>query len=139
MMNLVIRSIMIAGACIAGGIFFWTCEPKGYRREGERLYQKYCANCHLDNGQGLAGLIPPLAASDYLSAHTTSLPCLVRYGIEDTIQVNGRVFSEKMAGISALSDIHITNVLNYINTSWGNQGYIYQLEEVRELLKQCKK
>jgi mono/diheme cytochrome c family protein len=110
-----------------------------HRREGERLYQKYCANCHLDNGQGLAGLIPPLAGSDYLDAHYEQLPCVIRYGLADTIVVNGRQFSEKMLPIANLSEIQIANVLNYINTSWGNQGRLYQIEQVRSMLEQCQK
>lgn len=106
--------------------------------EGAALYRVHCANCHLDNGQGLGALIPPLAGSDYLAAHRERLPCIVRHGLKDTIVVNGTQYAEAMAGIETLSDIQITNILNYIHTSWGNDLPPYRLDEVQQLLKQCR-
>lgn len=107
-------------------------------RSGERLYKAHCANCHMDNGEGLVALIPTLVNSDYLANHLDQLPCLIRKGLQDTIIVNGKVYSEKMPPNGDLSDIQITNILNYINSSWGNQHPPFQLEAVRELLKKCE-
>lgn len=113
------------------------CEPNPYR-EGERLYQANCSNCHLDNGAGLGALIPPLAGADYLAANRERLPCILRYGLRDTIVVNGTVYAEAMAGVPTLSDIQITNILNFINNSWGNNLPPYRLDEVRDLLTKCE-
>lgn len=113
------------------------CEPNPYR-VGERLYKANCANCHMDNGEGLGTLIPPLAGADYPEKNRDQLPCVLRYGLADTIVVNGKTYVEKMPGVAALSDIQITNVLNYINNSWGNRQQPYRLEEVQKLLEQCR-
>lgn len=113
------------------------CEANPYR-EGERLYQANCANCHLDNGAGLGALIPPLAKADYLAANRDLLPCILKYGLKDTIVVNGTQYAEAMPGVPTLSDIQITNLLNFIGNSWGNTLPTYRLDEVRVLLEQCR-
>ncbi len=130
-----------ASLCL--GLFLFTvgnlrCDSQQGRLEGANLYRVHCANCHMENGEGLGALIPPLAGSDYLAAQRKKLPCIVRHGLQDTIEVNGTQYAEAMAGIESLSDIQITNILNYINTSWGNDLPPYRLDEVRQLLRQCQ-
>ena len=41
-------------------------------KAGEALYAGTCSVCHQANGAGLAGVVPPLAKSDYLSALTNA-------------------------------------------------------------------
>ena len=123
--------ILIFLACLL------SCEQQTYQI-GERLYKTNCANCHMDHGEGLGALIPPLAGSDYLGKHLNELPCAIRRGLKDTIVVNGKTYSEQMPPNGDLSDIQITNLLNYINSSWGNKQAPYELETVRELLKKCQ-
>lgn len=113
------------------------CRNQTYQ-SGERLYKTICANCHLDNGEGLGALIPPLAGSEYLAANRNKLPCIVRYGLQDSIQVKGKVYGEKMDGLPGLSEIQITNVLNYINSTWGNKNPPYSYEDVTALLDKCR-
>ena len=108
-------------------------------REGERLYSANCANCHMDDGVGLSALIPPLAGSDYLVEHRERLPCILRHGLRDSIRVNGKLFNEQMPGVPTLSDIQVTNLLNYINNSWGNRNGAFRLDEVRTALGKCRK
>lgn len=122
---------------LISNFLFFACQTNPYR-EGERLYKRNCANCHMDNGEGLSALIPPLAGADYLEKNREKLPCIVKYGLKDSIIVNGKVYAEQMPGVETLSDIHITNVLNYINNSWGNRAEPYRLEEVQKFLKDCK-
>ena len=92
----------------------------------------------MDDGIGLSALIPPLAGSDYLNTHREQLPCVLRHGLSDTILVNGKLYAEKMPGVPTLSDINISNILNFINTSWGNRNEVYRLEEVRAALEKCE-
>lgn len=135
------RTMNFSKAAISSFLFFnflfFSCQTNPYR-EGERLYKANCANCHMDNGEGLSALIPPLAGADYLEKNREKLPCIVKYGLKDSIVVNGKIYAEQMAGVETLSDIHITNVLNFINNSWGNRHEPYRLDEVQKFLKQCK-
>jgi mono/diheme cytochrome c family protein len=122
-------------ACLSYGIT--GCQITPYQ-EGERIYKKFCSDCHMDAGDGLNALMPPLAGSDYLAANRDRLPCMIVEGLYDTIRVNGRVYGEKMPSMTTLSDIQITNVLNYINNNFGNHNGTYRLDEVRAMLEKCK-
>lgn len=134
-------TVMVFSQSLATLLFLGTftlvsCENHPYR-EGERLYRANCANCHMDSGEGLGALIPPLAGADYLRLNREKLPCVLRYGLQDTIVVNGKIYAEAMPGATKLSEIHITNILNYVNTAWGNANEPYRLDEVRMLLENC--
>lgn len=114
----------------------FACEQQPYQM-GERLYKTHCANCHMDGGEGLGALIPPLKGSDYLAANRARLACMIRYGLKDTIVVNGKVYAEQMLGNDKLNDIQITNVVNFVLQSWGNNQPPLTFEEVTTALGQC--
>jgi Cytochrome C oxidase, cbb3-type, subunit III len=132
--NNMFRSIFCAVLLL---ILAFACENQTYQ-SGGRLYKTMCANCHMDSGEGLGALIPPLAGADYLGENREKLPCIIRHGLQDTIVVNGKTYAEHMAGMPGLSDIQVTNLLNYINTSWGNNNPVYSYEEVTALLTKCR-
>lgn len=92
----------------------------------------------MKDGSGLGALIPPLAQSDYLKNSRNELPCIIRYGIEGEITVNGQKYNQPMAGIAKLSDVDIVNIINYICVSWGNDYPIMSLPEVRSVLQECE-
>jgi len=118
---------------------FAYCESNPYR-EGERLYKFHCSNCHLDDGKGLGALIPPIAgASEFLDANRERLPCILKYGLKDTIEVKGVRYAEAMPGVPTLSAIQITNILNFIHHTWGDGLPPYRLDEVEHLLSECPK
>jgi len=112
------------------------CQINPYR-DGEQVYKTQCANCHMDSGEGLSSLIPTLAQSDYLAPNRAALPCVIRYGLRDTITVNGKIFAEQMPPNATLSEVDIVNVLNFVNHAWGNDLPPYSLDEVRKSLDSC--
>lgn len=115
-----------------------SCERKPYR-QGEILYQNFCANCHMDDGSGLAGNIPPLAGADFVRQNQDQLACIIRYGLEGGVVVNGIAYQNPMAGIPQLSEFEIANIINYINQAWGNDYGYLPLKNVRESLEGCGK
>ena len=114
-----------------------TCNENPYK-QGEILYNNFCSSCHMEDGSGLGLEIPPLANADYLKQYNLEVACIIRYGQQDTIQVNGKTYSQPMAGIKKLTDVEITNIINYINQAWGNDYGTIQLPKVREKLNECK-
>lgn len=114
------------------------CSDTNEFKQGQSLYLNYCSSCHLERGQGLRGLYPPLAKSDYLAEHQDELACLIRYGIEEVIQVNGKTYDVKMEGIKGLSDFEITNVINFINHSWGNDLDYVKFVDIKAQLQACE-
>lgn len=114
------------------------CETYPYQ-QGKILYTNFCENCHMADGSGLKGLIPPLAGADYLSKYPEQVPCIIRNGIKGKLEVNGVTYETEMAGIEKLTEFEITNIINYIHTSWGNDLPIVEHLQVREWLKPCDK
>ena len=108
------------------------------RHQGEKLYALHCANCHGDQGQGLARLIPPIAGSDYLVDHRAELACLLRNGQNEVIVVNGIGYHQIMPGNKTMSTAQLTNLLNYIESHWGNEGVPRTILDVQTALDSCR-
>ena len=87
---------------------------------GKNIYAAQCLSCHQLNGEGLSGVYPPLAKSDHLTKDQTKSITILLKGQNETITVNGIKYNIPMAPVNHLSDQEITDVLNYIGTSWGN-------------------
>ncbi len=93
---------------------------KTTNEQGHALYDQHCANCHMEEGEGLRKLIPPLAGADYLRDNPREVVRGIRYGMNQPIEVNGVAFHEPMPGNDELSEFQIVNIVNYINQAWGN-------------------
>lgn len=117
-------------------VFLTNCLPEN-SDTGEKLYATHCANCHMADGRGLRRLIPPIAQSDYLVKHRLNLPCLIKHGAHGPMQVNGQEFNYPMPGAENLADDQITNLLNYIQTNFGNTHERFTIPEVTNLLETC--
>lgn len=104
----------------------------------QQSYEKHCASCHGADGMGFEKLIPPLANADWLAENQDILVCVLRDGIDHKIEVNGVTYDQPMDGIQ-LNDIQLFNIINYINTSWGNDIERTTMIKVKEELKNCKK
>ena len=113
-----------------------SCDEHPYK-QGAILYTNFCANCHMDDGTGLQGLIPPLAEADFVRDNQDKLACIIRKGMEGPVVVNGRTYDQPMVGFEELSDFEIANIVNYINHSWGNNYGFYKLADARENLQEC--
>ncbi len=124
--------------CFLLAMGIWACDKYPYQ-QGKILYTNFCENCHMADGSGLKGLIPPLAGADFLKNSPDAVPCIIRAGYKGKITVNGQVYDTEMAGIEKLTEFEITNIINYIHTSWGNNLPIVEHLQVREWLKACEK
>ena len=118
-------------------ILFYHCDSQPYK-QGANLYRMHCESCHMANGEGLRGLIPPLAQSDFLIKHQDQVACVIRYGMEGPVVVNGQTYETIMAGIPSLTDVQINNIINYINHAWGNDAGISNVRTVKEQLEKCQ-
>jgi len=88
-------------------------------KRGATIYEGYCIACHLGTGEGVAGVYPPLAKSDYLLEKTEKAIRAIKYGQQGKIVVNGETYNSYMAA-PGLEDQEIADVMNYILNSWGN-------------------
>ena len=128
------RCILLA----ALSVFALSCEQNTYQ-QGRNLYEYYCANCHMGNGSGLEGLIPPLAGADsFLLANRDRLACYIQHGLKDTIEVAGRIYAQEMPGVKELTPYEISNLLNYLQSEWAPGLGYFRIDEIKETLENCK-
>lgn len=100
--------------------------------KGKRVYTQVCFACHQGEGQGLPGVFPPLAKADYLMADKSRAITSLIKGLSGPITVNGQQYNGVMPP-SMLSDEQIANVLTYVRNSWGNQGDVVTVDEVKKV------
>lgn len=88
---------------------------------GSEIYDNFCITCHLEKGEGVAYVFPPLAQSDYLMKNREASIRGIKYGQQGEIIVNGTTYNSAMASLG-LEDEEIADVMNYISNSWGNSS-----------------
>lgn len=102
---------------------------------GKDVYTAQCMSCHMEQGEGIEGVYPPLAKSDYLAADKKRSIDQVLHGLTGEIKVNGKTYDGVMTGFDALSDMEVSDVLNYIRNSFGNKGAAVTPDEVKAARK----
>jgi nitrite reductase (NO-forming) len=88
---------------------------------GRRVFQQNCAACHQAAGQGLPGVFPPLAGSDFLNADPRRAIRTVLHGLSGEVTVNGTTYNNVMPALR-LDDDDIAHVLTFVYSQWGNAG-----------------
>ena len=110
-----------------------------YYSNGQMLYLSKCVNCHGQDGEGLAGLYPPLKASDYIKDNLGAAICGIKYGMEGKIIVNGKTYDQAMPANTDINEIQLAYLMTFINNSWNNTKTIFEKSTVDSLLMQCSK
>ncbi len=79
-------------------------------------YLSYCSSCHLQNGKGLEGKVPPLAGNGAVAAGGPETVIRVVLG---GAPAEGS-YSPMPAFGAGMTDQQIADVVNYVRSSWGN-------------------
>ena len=87
--------------------------------DGKLIYEDFCIQCHLSNGEGIEKIYPPLNNSNYLLKNLDKSIYSIKYGLKGEIIVNGIKYNGVMAS-QGLEDDEIADVMNYITNSWDN-------------------
>jgi mono/diheme cytochrome c family protein len=98
--------------------------------KGQEVYTTYCMSCHMEQGEGIDEVYPPLAKSDYLMADKNRMIKQILYGVSGPMKVNGKTYNAEMTGFD-LSDQEVSDLANYIRNSFGNKGPAVMPEEVK--------
>jgi mono/diheme cytochrome c family protein len=88
---------------------------------GQEIYNTNCIACHMEKGEGLEGVYPPLAKSDYLMADKKRSIIQIIKGVSGPMKVNRVDYDGEMNAFD-LSDSEVSDVLNYVRNSFGNKG-----------------
>lgn len=101
-------------------------------RQGRKIFETICSQCHQPNGRGLPNVFPPLAGSSYLNANKDRAIRTVIFGRHGEIVVNGQKFNNTMPHLP-LTNQQIANALTFVYNSFGNSGLRVTPAEVKAL------
>jgi mono/diheme cytochrome c family protein len=98
--------------------------------KGVALFGAICQTCHGKDGNGVASLAPPLNGSEWVNGDKNKLIPIVLYGLTGPVKVAGKLYKAPeingdMPGIGQskeFTDEQISQLLNFIRSSWRNKG-----------------
>jgi mono/diheme cytochrome c family protein len=97
---------------------------------GQKEFQNICITCHQATGQGMPGVYPPLAGSEWVNGSPERVIRIVLYGLKGDIHVAGHefnaaampVFGQEPNSPYNWSDDKIAAVLTYVRQAFGNKS-----------------
>ena len=91
--------------------------------DGKVFFSTTCAACHQATGEGVPGVYPPLAGSEWVTGDEAKVVRILLHGVTGPIEVAGETFNSMMPPWGAtLKDADIAAVLTYARSTWGNKG-----------------
>jgi nitrite reductase (NO-forming) len=111
-----------------------TFDLKVSMERGKEIYLRNCVSCHMDEGEGLQGIFPPVANSDYMLADKKRAIKQILKGVTGEMTVNGVIYNGEMNGFD-LTDEQVSDLMNYLYNSFGNKGGITKPEDVKAARK----
>lgn len=109
-------------------------EAEGVLKAGAGLYDKHCAACHQDGGEGQPPAYPPLAGKVSLSAAgaTNAIRIVLNGGYPPSTAGNPRPYGMPPYAMT-LNDDEVAAVVSYVRNRWGNRGGLVSPSEVTRL------
>jgi nitrite reductase (NO-forming) len=104
---------------------------------GKKVFLNSCFACHLANGEGMPGVFPPLAKSDFLQADKDRAIKVVLKGLSGPIVVNGKPYNNLMPP-QEYTDDQVADVLTYVMNSWGNDMGTVNINDVKRVRSENK-
>jgi len=101
---------------------------------GKQIYVDQCEGCHMENGEGLAHVFPPIKGNT--GVHASDPASLARLVLEGAGSART---PQKPAGFAMpafedkLTNADIADVLTYIRASWGNQAAPVKESQVADM------
>lgn len=106
---------------------------------GKALYVDNCTGCHMENGEGIAEVFPPLKGSAPVQAKE---PATVLQAIIDGATVVATKDKPTALAMPAfgwkLSDHEIADLTTYIRNTWGNHASVVDANAVADIRKQIR-
>ncbi|HEY9571945.1 MAG TPA: cytochrome c [Pusillimonas sp.] len=98
-----------------------TTGGSGEAVDGAQIYTSQCLACHQATGQGLPGVFPPLANSEWVNGKASLTVQIVLHGVTGDLTVNGTHYNGHMPTFKdKLDDAQIAAVVSHIRGSFGN-------------------
>ena len=101
--------------------------------KGKVLFGQNCAACHAATGQGMAGICPPLALSEWVNTRDPSRVIRIPLqGLTGQVKVAGQDWDKSMVAFGEnLKDYDIAAILSYVRQEWGNTSPVVKPGQVK--------
>lgn len=111
-----------------------TQDPAPTLTGSAKLYDQHCAQCHGDQGQGIANAYPALAGNRAVTLPQTAnlVQIVLNGGYAPATQGNPRPFGMPPF-VLVLSDTEVAAMLTHIRSNWGNQARAVTALEVHRI------
>ena len=123
--------LTLTGFTLIGIALAQTGNLKASIDRGKKVYDMYCLSCHMEDGNGVPRMNPPLSKTTWVLGDKKKLIAVVLNGMDEEININGQAFSNTMAPHDFLKDEEIADVLTYIRNSFGNKASAVTTAEVK--------
>ena len=105
---------------------------------GQAIYEALCLNCHQATGQGLTGVYPPLAKSEWVAGDSQMLIKLTIHGLAGPTKVLGKDYGLVPMPPMGLDDQQLADVLTYVRSAFGNSAPAVTPAEVKAVREATK-
>ena len=95
------------------------------------VYVQFCLACHMEKGEGVPGLYPPIVQTEFVLGEKKKLIDAVLNGMEGLVEVKGQQYNNVMAKMDYLSDEQIADVLTYVRSNFGNNAEAVSINDVK--------
>lgn len=122
MMKLTTRILMTAAClCLLPWVLNGATDSEAFER-GKALYEGpgSCVTCHMVDGKGQPGSVPPLVKSPWLNNPERTIAISLR-GLVGPVKVANRRFYSAMPPQLLFDDEKLAAIINYVNGAWGNR------------------
>jgi mono/diheme cytochrome c family protein len=98
-------------------------QAEAMMRQGGKLYENHCADCHQRHGEGVPRIYPPLVNNEAILMRypVNAIRIVVNGGFPPSTEGNPRPYGMPPFG-QDLSDQEIAAVVSYVRQSWGNHA-----------------
>lgn len=108
---------------------------------GKNVYQTVCMSCHQANGEGMPGVFPPLAGSEWVLGSEERVVRIILHGLTGPITVKGVTYTNAMPAIGPGSGYNlnaekVAAVATYIRKEWGNTAGPVLEDKVQAIIGQ---
>jgi len=105
---------------------------------GQAIYEALCLNCHQASAQGLTGVYPPLAKSEWVAGDAQTLIRITMHGLSGPTKVLGQDYGLVPMPPMGLDDQQLADVLTYVRSAFGNSAPAVKAEEVKAVREATK-
>ncbi|HWA25854.1 MAG TPA: cytochrome c [Lacunisphaera sp.] len=92
--------------------------PIGANTPGGKIYQQFCAACHMPNASGVPGMQPALAGSAVVAGDPSRLIEVLLRGPAAVLPADREKFSNVMPPFAILRDANLAAVINYLRRNY---------------------